>query len=345
MNVAVYCSDHGYGHITRQLSWIEKTQFDKDNLVYFVCKKASELIEKKHNIVPVSRQTDFGLATDDASFSIDVFETKNLLDRFYQKIPSMVQIEREFIKKKKIDLVISDISPIPLEAASSSSAYSIAISSFDWVWIYDNIFSNHPISSFFKEMYEKTDLALVLPLGGGMRVFPNSKDISLVSRTSNKKFSILKSDKPIVFFSMGKSICPNLKNCVDFSKIQAILPDHLVNDNDVFFKIPRNEKNLCQYLKASDFAIVKTGYSSVAECITHKIPLIGVKRKGIIEDTAIGHHIKELGVGESIFYGDLCEYDIESFNFHSFKNSYKDIPKRFENVGHIEILENISNFL
>ncbi|MDG6218138.1 MAG: hypothetical protein QCI00_01705 [Candidatus Thermoplasmatota archaeon] len=331
MRIAVYATDHGYGHLSRQLAWIENNTWNKNDRVYIINDKASSIIDHREDlpIINIRRSTDKGPVFDDKTLHVDLLRTKRVIDSWHSELDDLVRIEKEWMKKEKIDLVISDISPVPIESAYQLGIRSLAVSSFSWHWIYSDLFPDHPILEEIKTMYRTSSQTFVLPLTERMEIFPNRKEISLISRTSSEKLK-LDSSKKKVFISMGYSVFPDLKN-IGSENVQYVVPYHVKIKNDDI-RIPKDCKNITPYLEASDYAVLKTGYSSIAEAITYKKPIIAIKRK-MIEDEYTARTIEKLGIGISYYLDEVDSDTIDNFDFNKLRNNYKGLPERFSNTG------------
>ena len=337
MNVAVYCTDHGWGHVTRQLAWIEKQPWKKEDKVFLINSYARKLVEESSvpNLISVPRDTDPGLVTDHEKFSIDKEATLKLLQDYWKNVDLRILQEKEFLKRENIDLVISDIVPYPFEAASDLGIESLAISSFSWHWVYSDMFGNeaNEILDRMKEMYRKADMAYVLPLGEDMDIFPRRKKIPLIARIDLGE----PREPEGVTISMGKSAFPSLEERLS-PKYKYFIPEHLIKrDLPNVERIPGSVHNLEDYFRRSYFVIAKTGYSSVAECIALKKPILGIKRRGCIEDEYIGKAIERLGIGKAIFFEDLNLDIIENFDNLEFNKNYEIILNIYENEINFDI--------
>ena len=342
MNIAVYATDHGLGHIARQLGWIERIYRHKGLSIFFINESGKKLIstELENKINFLHRKIDIGLISENKIFAPDIDATYRALEEYMDTIPVLLKAEKDFLTQSDIDLVISDISPIPFQAALDCGLPSLALSSFTWKWVYDDLIKGHPIIDIYEKMYQMASEAYVLPLGEDMRIFRKRTEIPLIAKVSDNNFSIKirnPGNRKKVFFSMGYSIFPNIKHLTNENDLFTIMPEHLCSANECDVRIPATCKDLSRYVASSDFAVVKTGYSSVAECIALKKPIIGIRRTLINEDRIIGKWIERLGVGEVIDFDQLSVEYIRSFDFEKYKSAYEKLPKRLLNIGHKEV--------
>lgn len=163
MKIAVYATSHGFGHLSRQLGWIEQINWQPEDEIFIINKNATRIINNNLdinlNIIP--RSTDVGPVFQNETFNIDVNKTEQSLNKWESEIEKLVNIEKDFLRKENIELVVTDISPIPLESSYEVSIPSIAISSFSWHWIYESILPEHTILDTLKTMYNTSSETLV----------------------------------------------------------------------------------------------------------------------------------------------------------------------------------------
>jgi len=344
MNIAVYATDHGWGHVTRQLAWIEKIDWKKDDKVFFVNSMGIQLVtrSKLNNLIPVNRKTDPGLVTNNRTFKVDPASTKKNLIKWYDEVEKIQNIEKNFLEKNKIDLVISDISPHIFPVAEELGITSLALSSFDWHWVYKDLYrENHfdleAILDDIGKWYRKASDSYLLPLGNDGSVYKNIKKIPLIARVDDNKTDGY--DPGNVTVSMGYSVFPDLNEKLS-SKYRYHIPQHLIRKKlDNVNIIPENKVNIQEYYKSSDFVITKTGYSSVAECIALKKPIIGIMKHDNIEDFYIGTEINNKRIGESYYYEDLDRNVIDSFDHERYHSNYDKLCPRYNNTGWIYVQE------
>ena len=128
--ILYYVTDHGLGHLTRTISIIR--EFDEN--VEFIIRNSNEKFIKKslNNTRVFSGQTDQGPILHNDAVSIDWDKTGETMKKWYNDFEQKVTKERDFIEKIKPDLVISDITPIPLLPSKELKIPTIAISNFTW---------------------------------------------------------------------------------------------------------------------------------------------------------------------------------------------------------------------
>jgi len=191
---------------------------------------------------------------------------------------------------------------------------------------------DHPVLGEIKEMYKLATDAFVLPLTEEMDIFPRRKRIPLIARVNDGTIRAKKKrkGKVRVFVSMGRSVAPKMKG---FGPEFSVIAPEGEYGIDIDIPIPAGAKNITPYLRNADFAVVKTGYSLVSECICLHKPFIGLRRGDMIEDRFTGKTIEGLGIGKTIAFKDMDLDTVEAFDWKAHAKAYDRLDARFRNEG------------
>ena len=190
---------------------------------------------------------------------------------------------------------------------------------------------DHPILDEIKSMYRLATDAYVLPLTEEMDIFPRRKRIPLIARISKETVEMkVRKGKVLVFVSMGRSVAPRMKGLGPGFSVIAPQGEYGI---DVDVPIPPGTKNLTPFLRKADFAVVKTGYSLVSECICLRKPIIGIRRGEMIEDRFTGRTIEGLGIGKTIAFKDMAPGFMEAFDWKAHGKAYDRLDARYVNEG------------
>lgn len=358
--IAYYISDHGYGHAARSISIIKSLiNYYEDLHVTVNCSYPLQFVidnlvnEKGVKFRRV--RNDFGYYTDE-NLDIDKDKTKNLLDLELNNIDSYINSEKQFCKKKDIDLIVSDISYKPFEVADQVDIPSIGISNFTWWEVYKDLFGDTEELNQIKEMYEKADLGLFLPMETDFSPFSEDEKIGLVSRESTRSYSHMRNildhnkNKSLIYFSYGKSVNENNgfnieipdKMRSDFSFI-SFHDNNLISNPDHI--IPQNQNDVQNYIEASDIVVSKFGYSTAAKALHSGKPMILTSRD-IIEDRSAVRTLKDLNVIKEISRDEFLSgrWLGQIKECLDLKQNYEDIPIRFQKDGRKDVISYIDNF-
>ena len=330
--ILYYISEHGLGHLTRSIAIIRELQ----NHANIMIRNSNEIFLKKSlpSIPIFSGKTDQGPIISSNFISIDWEKTKISISDWYSNFNSIAENEKLFIKKKNPDIIISDISPIPLYSSNQLDIPSIAISNFTWL----DVFSKLPDLNlnYLKSSYEKASLCIKLPLSTNMNIFSNKKNVGFVCKipTDNnlmvrKKLNIDKS-KFLIFINLPNFFNIKLKN---FENFQVISTGAKTNFKNTVYIDPWIEgQNL---VNASDLVICKCGYGMITECLTSGTPFQLIADQDHPEQDAILQQLSKYGIENSILDWKNGQIEIDFNNleyFESFKNdntNIKNIIKEF----------------
>jgi len=280
---------------------------------------------------------------------------------FEKKRSEYFSKEIRFHKKTKIHVVLSDIPPYPLEIASSLAVPSIAMSNFNWYWIYINFKDTHRVHFLeaLRKAYEKTSLALLLPPHEGMQIFKTRMEIPLVTRQLTKspmeirKKLEIKENERLIFLSVGRSLKYDnlfLQRLSDFTEkadAKFLLSSGILAKGELIKMIPTGEVESQNYVAACDFVATKTGYGVVSESIANEIPLLLVNRVGFAEDEVISQRLSSLGVAKTL---NLEQFRQQRWlerleEYLSMKKNYARLPSIFKPTGANIVANKITEFL
>ncbi len=179
MKIVWYVSSHGWGHAARQrevmralgnaFSTLRIDLVTRIPYWFWEGCPIGGLIPASAGPYPVETRgiTDAGL-------------TKNALREFAADCPGI--LEREIMRMKELrpDIVISDIDPVPFEAALGLRIPSCGIASFTWDWIFREMFPEMKAECDLLRRLYRGGTYLRLPLGPPASPFHETIDVPLV---------------------------------------------------------------------------------------------------------------------------------------------------------------------
>ena len=114
--IIYYITDHGKGHATRSIAIIRELQ--KDYEVIVRNSNSEDLIKQSlQNIKLISGKTDQGSVIKNNGISIDKVKTKNKIEKWIHQFEKNSIKESRLISKYSPNLIISDVSAMPLISA------------------------------------------------------------------------------------------------------------------------------------------------------------------------------------------------------------------------------------
>ncbi|MFZ5481180.1 MAG: hypothetical protein ACOZNI_30760 [Myxococcota bacterium] len=171
MRIALVCTAHGFGHLTRQLAIGRELVARRASPTVFT---AATLVED-----PLPRVTwavDVGLAQRD-SLREDLDRTRVLLEERC----SERAIDAIAAALAPYDVVVADTAPTALEAARRAGVRAVAVGNFDWAWIYGHYPALADWATRFAA-WQAPHEGLELWPGPGLRGFRHVERVGLVAR-------------------------------------------------------------------------------------------------------------------------------------------------------------------
>lgn len=345
--IAFYISNHGFGHVARNIPIIKELLIQNKELKIIVKTSEKQLQFMKQSLEKFSTEIDYyesnndiGLILKKGSIEVDKAELENNLYEFINEWDIKIQEEKQFLINKEVNLVISDITPWIFKSCKLANIKSIFISNFTWVEIYRELFNSDIYLEYLK-CYELADFALIYPISGDIeKYFKKYKKVGLCCREFNEdEVSKIKRryNKPIVFSSVGKSVNLDKHLNVENLPYDFIYTDgiHLIGKNTTYLPIETDNTN--DYIKASDYVITKAGWSTAAEAICARKPMLVIDRDEVVEDRITINELKKLGIAVSINSEELynlnvlknllCKLDNKDKNYAYLDNTYNNCSK------------------
>lgn len=354
--VAYFISDYGFGHAARSIAIIRTMlHVDPHVKVMVCCSFALDFIKKSLQDEDQKRlyyhqvMNDFGFMLKKNSIEVDVLRMNKEYETFIHYASGYAQDQMRFLQQFKVDLVISDISPLPFIAAKELGIPTIGISNFTWYTAYLDILPKEKLQ-FLYQAYKHMDH--FIPLAGANEPLWNgsldrSYDYFCREINHNEVESIrskLNPDKDrfIVYFGLGMKIgVDNLSKLKIWDSKQCVF---LVSGNafiegDNIIRIPKDITETQNYIAACDLVISKPGWGTVSEAIQSRKPLLILER---------GYMREDQNTIESLLSHDLCQCmtwsDFQTFEItESIKRELKSKSHQQTVVKNNQVLKEISD--
>lgn len=340
--MAFYISDYGFGHAARSISIIRELLNLRSNIHFVICTSFATTFLKQSlpspNVSFRSTQTDVGYFLNEQSIKPDIEKIVQEYNVFVENWKEKVEGEKKFLLEEKIDFVISDISPLPFEAASELGILSVGISNFTWYTAYKGIIEEERLD-IFKTAYEKMNYFFQLAGYKERDWLANKRYYSFYARKVNsmeveriKKLVNPDGSKVVIFFGLGMKVnnldvqsLPlwNSANCV------FIVSSNVKIHKENVFSIPFEDTESQNYIAASDLVISKAGWGTISEAVVNGIPLLILNRKELKEDQNTISYIREHQLGEVIEWEEFLTYQINDIS----KNAGNDYENEVDRIA------------
>lgn len=320
MNIAYYITGHGYGHTVRSIEVIKELHHQAPDVAVHVRTSApqwlfAELTGPRFHYH--ARRLDVG-ALQSNSFYVDKARTLAAYAELIADKPLLLQEEVEFLHQQRIDLIVSDITPLAFEAAARAGLAGIGEGNFTWDWIYADWLAEFPdyahVIHDIRRSYHLADHLLRIPFYGDMSVFGRIEDIPLISRRSTLSkeqardvlSGFVQTDKPLVLLALRRADLDHIPlaavgKLTDFEFITTSQELPAAN----ITCIPEGRLPYQDMLKGVDLVLSKPGYSIVSEIIGNQTPVAFVARNDFCEDPILRQGLLEYAVSEEISMEDF----------------------------------------
>ncbi|RYL86666.1 glycosyltransferase [Sporolactobacillus sp. THM19-2] len=325
--IAYYISNYGFGHATRSVPIIREL-CEQPGIKVIICHSfANEFLSHSlHELtcvgkVSIRRVTnDIGYKLKPHSLSLDRDRLRIEYNRYISRLPELIQVETQFLKKNHVELVICDIPPVPFKAAHQLSIPSIGLSNFTWYTAYAQFLTEDIRQPFF-DCYHHMDYFLALAgsrePSWGRR---GNETFGFFARTPQRETvhrikAVLNPDgnQTIVFFGLGMKIdVGDLASCKiwDSPNCVFIVSSNTEVDRSNIYKIPYDDTESQNYIAASDLVISKPGWGTIAEAVSFNKPLILITREIMQEDINTIAYLQKRKRCELVDWKDMSEFQI-----------------------------------
>ena len=303
LQIAIYTSDHGFGHAVRA-AFLAEALIQRGAFCHIICDRPDWLFNRlpPDSFSLHARQIDTGLVQSDW-LNIDIDAT---LDRHRIRTANpeiLIANEVAFLRQINADLVVAETAPIALGIAHCADLPGVLISNFDWHWLYRELAREHrglaPLAEQAHSWYQHAVEVLRLPLHVGIEeTFVHFTDIPLLvgqkhrDQTTVRHALDLPPDAKALMWNFGG----HTGATPDFNALLDALPDwHLLSyaeyatDNPRYRRIPLGH-NTSELFSTLDALIGKPGYCTCAEAFAQQIPFLYFAREGYPEDEALATH-------------------------------------------------------
>lgn len=173
MNLVFYLSDHGFGHMSRNISVIASVIRRYDSYVHIVCGKrqlefAKDVLRNMLNEEQCSRiiyreeHTDIGLVLYDGTLDVDAKKLADACDMYVESVPERSHRESQWLKDNCIDAALCDMPVWAIKACDMAGVPMLYVGNFTWVELYREFLPDR-ITDVYEAYYKLIRHALVLP--------------------------------------------------------------------------------------------------------------------------------------------------------------------------------------
>ena len=320
---AFYISNHGFGHIMRNIPVMSKMLESEDTRIVLVSDTQQLCAARKYiehymkgitglneRFICIEQETDYGTPVIAGTLQIDRAALERGVQKYTASFEKRIEGAKEIFKKYGVCCVVCDIVPWALTASRETGIPSFLMASFTWIDVFEEYLDKELIVPYIK-CFNDADNVLLLSLANEptRKRYPDGIQVGLSVRPFNcaKARQIRKEmSKPVVFISIGGSNS-GLKDAIDVSGLpyEFIVTSGIRMTGENVHILPQGTDDTHNYVAASDFCISKPGWSTLAEILLAGKPAALIGRPDIAEDRMNIKMMKELNAAIEITVGDL----------------------------------------
>ncbi len=311
MRILYYLTPHGFGHACR--AWAIAQEFSSDVEVLFRTALPEDVFQEevKRPFSFFPAEFDCGCVQRDG-VTLDPIQTLKQYMSIAERNHRRIAEEIDWIRAHRIDGLVADIPPFPLEVAKRAGVPSIAVTNFTWYDIYEPLARSfppfQPYLEQIREQYAMADLLLALQPALEMPYFPQRIPMPLVGRKGRSLRSQviqeygLHPQKHLGLIYTGNYGMDRVpwKNLERFSSWEFIgiypLPGNPAN----YHLFQRGSITYPDLIASAEVMVSKIGYATVAECLINGTPLIFLPREHFVEYPFLESEVLRRGYGHKL---------------------------------------------
>ena len=285
MNIAVYISGHGFGHLAQMAPVL--------NRIYQIKPDCSFLLRCSLPESEIRSRLNFQFQLDSCPVDVGVIQKNaveedrqasiELMQEWIGQIDELIQQEIESLADFNPTIIISNISPLAFPAARALGIPNIALATLDWHSIYSYwLDEDDEIIKKLADAYAQCDLLLTPPMAMHKPVFTTQQQIPLIASRANKVINPVASDRRkkalLLFGGCGNPPydLQTLANMPDWLFLIPDAPDDAPeNVQTIHFNANLRPVDLMPFV---DVVLCKPGYGVLSECWSTDTPIVWVER-------------------------------------------------------------------
>lgn len=307
-------SSHGFGHLGQTAPVLAALRGLLPDLRLTVRSGLSrDLLERRISgaFRHIGQASDFGFVQTDA-VSIDHAATRNAYLRAHDDFSGGIAREAELLADLSPDLVLSNVSYLPLAGASKAGIAAIAMSSLNWHELARHFYaSDKGLARLLPEIesaYVSAKMFLALTPGMPAASFPRVKSIAPVATiaAASERERVRRAlgtgdDECLALVAMGGfDIDCSPGKWPLREGLRYLLPATWTGSHPDVLRYGVNEFPFGALLRAADAVITKPGYGTFVEAAGSGVPLLYVRRDDWPEQEFLIEWLQENGVCDEV---------------------------------------------
>lgn len=363
MTYIFYISNHGFGHIMREIPVMAhllrcgmqvicicgekqldaaKSYMADSGIITDGGIAADGKVAGDERFICIAEETDFGTPVIPGTLKIDVEELKRGVKEYTESFGTRIEKAAALFKEYDTAAVVCDIVPWALMAAERAGIPSYLMASFTWIDVFEEYLDEQMLAP-YRKAFDSADRVILYDMANQptRRRFPDGIQAGLSARPFDKvhvdniRNRLGKCGRKLVFISVGGSNL-GIDEKLDVSGLPYTFVAtgglHFTGNSDNVYMLPEGVPDTNNYIAACDYCITKPGWSTIAEVLLAGKPCALIGRPDIAEDRMNIAMMEDIGAAVSIDIKELGNMKnvmdkISAMDYQraSFTNDYEHI--------------------
>jgi predicted DNA-binding antitoxin AbrB/MazE fold protein len=294
MHICFSITAHGNGHAAISCALINRL------MTYYPHIKISVMTRLSEDYITSRLISDFDYYPEGSDFGmlmfsaidIDIEKSRDKYQQLYKHWQFYVDNEKKLLKEIKPNILISNISPISLDAANQLGIQTASVAPFNWAQIYqayclDGTVETQAVYQKMSLVYQATDQVFkplpFVPLEDGEEIVIASINDNPVADLIGLLQQLPQGTKQIGLIALGGLPFPlDFKNWPEINGLHWLMDQSFPSERADMSSITQIKQPFLQLVANCDFIITKPGYGTYCEIATiakhKKIRVISLAR-------------------------------------------------------------------
>jgi L-arabinokinase len=308
--VALAVSGHGFGHAVR-CAEVARALIGRGARVVLRSEAPRWLFPSEVEwLASPGWAVDVGVVQHDG-LEMDIDATRDAWRDFARHFDERAEVEARLLREAEVSMLLADIPPLAIAAASRAGVPSFGLTNFTWDWIYAVWSDFEDIVAHIRASYAQAQGLLRLPLHStrpdAFSAFKRIEDVPLIVRRATRPREEVRRqyelpiDARLVLLSFGgfSARGVDLMRLAHWTEYVFVLTPPFVAEVNA---LPANVRivnsipdEYVSFLAACDAVVTKPGYGMVADCLANRVAVLFTDRGPFREYDVLAEALQRLG--------------------------------------------------
>ncbi|MFZ2972139.1 MAG: hypothetical protein WA049_05820 [Ferribacterium limneticum] len=310
MHLFVDISSHGFGHLAITAPVLNAISQIVPNFRLTIrsalpAAKLQQRIRTPYTLI--ADTTDFGYVMIDATH-IDLAASATAYRQAHADWPTRVADEARFLADLKPDLVLTNVSYLPLAGAAAAGIPALSLCSLNWADLFDHYFSDQlwaqPIHAEMLAAYRSAQAFLRVTPGMAMDALTNVQTVGPIAALGTRRDLGLNGDKTILIAMGGIAHRLPVEDWPRLNGVRWLVPAAWHCRHPDTIASESFDLSFTDLLCSVDAVITKPGYGTFTEAACNGTPVIYQRRENwpeqdcLIDWLTVNSRCFEIGAAE-----------------------------------------------